>query len=474
LTKGSSLIKTVIVAFIFILLLISISSALEYDAKNVKMKQVTTVGENFDPEWSPDGSTIVYASTERGPNSCIWLVDADGGNRRMINQPESYYEYSKPTWSPDGSRIAFISSGFGGGYICVMNSDGGNVTKITPFISETNFNLTWNPDGSKITYDSRSQTTGQYCIWVMDSDGTNRIKLTTIDDAYNSIWSPDGSKIAYELSRVKQKEIWIMDPDGSNKMRLMPKKESPFEVFSDYSQPTWNPDGSKIAFVTTRFSEMNRYFDIVVLNLEDTSVTTLTDTRPRYHEPGRVVTEENQKKYEQGDEFNPKWSPDGSKILFGTGSHSGERIFLSETDLWVMNSDGSDKILLVAGSNLNPKWSPDGSKILFEQRKYRGSGDIFVLTLGEDIIFVPTPSPVTTVTPEPTAIPKPAPTPTTTPTPGTTPTATQTPMPTATPAITPTATPTPTPEEPGFELISALVGLLAVAYVVLKKDKKQR
>jgi len=61
-----------------------------------------------------------------------------------------------------------------------------------------------------------------------------------------------------------------------------------------------------------------------------------------------------------------------------------------------------------------------------------------------------------------------------TPTPTAAPTATVTPTPTIPPVVTtPTPTPTPTPtEEPGFEAVFAIAGLLAVAYLVLRKKRK--
>jgi len=62
-------------------------------------------------------------------------------------------------------------------------------------------------------------------------------------------------------------------------------------------------------------------------------------------------------------------------------------------------------------------------------------------------------------TPTPTIAPTPTPTPTL-----------PTPMPTPTP--TPTITPTPTPKEPGFEAVFAIAGLLAVAYLVLRRERK--
>jgi len=66
-----------------------------------------------------------------------------------------------------------------------------------------------------------------------------------------------------------------------------------------------------------------------------------------------------------------------------------------------------------------------------------------------------------------------APTPTATPAPTATPTATPVPTvpPTVAPTATPTAAPTPTPEEPGFEAVFAIAGLLAVAYLVLRIKK---
>jgi len=59
------------------------------------------------------------------------------------------------------------------------------------------------------------------------------------------------------------------------------------------------------------------------------------------------------------------------------------------------------------------------------------------------------------------------------PTPTATPTAAPTaaPKPTVPPTVAPTAAPTPTPEEPGFEAVFAIAGLLAIAYVVLRKKK---
>jgi TolB protein len=66
------------------------------------------------------------------------------------------------------------------------------------------------------------------------------------------------------------------------------------------------------------------------------------------------------------------WSPDGSKIAFG-----------SESDIWVMNADGSNKINLTnkPGVYWETEWSPDGSKIAFVSVGEEEKFDIWVMNV---------------------------------------------------------------------------------------------
>ena len=80
-------------------------------------------------------------------------------------------------------------------------------------------------------------------IYVMDIDGSNPLRLTS-DPAldYDPSWSPDGDRIAFVSNRNRgQEQIFVMDSDGQNVTGLTSQWT--------HQQPAWSPDGEKIAYV---------------------------------------------------------------------------------------------------------------------------------------------------------------------------------------------------------------------------------
>jgi TolB protein len=76
----------------------------------------------------------------------------------------------------------------------------------------------------------------------------------------------------------------------------------------------------------------------------------------------------------RGDDRNPVWSPDGSKIAFH-GSRDG-----GDHEIYVVNADGTGRVNVTnsPGSETIPVWSPDGSKIGFTSLR-DGNAEIYVI-----------------------------------------------------------------------------------------------
>ncbi|MEO1440421.1 MAG: hypothetical protein AAFV33_08445 [Chloroflexota bacterium] len=80
--------------------------------------------------------------------------------------------------------------------------------------------------------------------------------------------------------------------------------------------------------------------------------------------------------FNEGGDFDPDWSPDGTKIAF-----SSQQDIVS--DIIIMDSDGSNQINLTNnpdGGDLYPSWSPDGTKIAFS-RTEGDSSDIYIINV---------------------------------------------------------------------------------------------
>ena len=240
------------------------------------------------PEWSPDGTKISFTGTALSDiGSCcstnVYVMDADGANlRRLTNTPSSSEgEDTQATWAPGGNWLAFVSTRSEGPSdpdnptsnfsddreIYRMDADGTNEQQLTATPSvNTDEQPSISPDGTKIAFASNRhyrffgdrENPDQLDIYVMNADGTGEPERLTFDAAptsptlnlesrsQNPAWSPDGSRIAYESTRSGNSEIWVMNSDGTGE----PVNVSNHESWD--SDPAWSPDGTQITFMSRR------------------------------------------------------------------------------------------------------------------------------------------------------------------------------------------------------------------------------
>ena len=181
---------------------------------------------------------------------------------------------------------------------------------------------------------------GNYEIYTMDSDGNNPTRLT-FNEAPDAAptWSPKGQQIAFVSYRDDNKnggerntEIYVMDADGKNQRRL-----THHPGLDGY--PYWSPDGSQIAFESTRGAkEGERKLEIYVMNVDGSNVKQVTDV---------------------GFASRPRWSPNGEWILFEGGEIYAIRP--DGTGLWQVSNPRFDAGMFLGG------WSPNGKQVLYTE-----------------------------------------------------------------------------------------------------------
>jgi Tol biopolymer transport system component len=133
---------------------------------------------DFFPAWSPTADTIAFASNFNTVNwqSEIYATKADG-SEDWVQLTNTLGADTTPEWSPDGSKIVFVSARNGNDEIYVMNADGSGETRLTTD-PQSDLNPQWSPDGTRIAFTRYDSFSVSAEIWTMKPDGSDQVQVT--------------------------------------------------------------------------------------------------------------------------------------------------------------------------------------------------------------------------------------------------------------------------------------------------------
>jgi Tol biopolymer transport system component len=160
-----------------------------------------------DPVWSPDGSRIA-GDAGNGP---LYVIDADGTNQRRLTSPPSARYDTAPDWSPDGSSLVFAEyTGDGtSSSLRAINVDGSGEHQLTGGYSD--FGPSWSPDGAAIVFYRRASLSGAFQLYTIGAGGGSPTQLlSSYGDDMGPGWG--SSTVSPEASPPDAPRIQIYSP----------------------------------------------------------------------------------------------------------------------------------------------------------------------------------------------------------------------------------------------------------------------
>jgi TolB protein len=287
-------------------------------------------------------------------------------------------------FSPDGNKLIFQSnrSGYNCDKIWIMNTDGSDKHMVSPDHGAHTCSFFF-PDNQRIIFSSTSHLPGDcppkpnlpqvaghvwplypYDIFIGKSDGSNMERITD-NPGYDAepIISTDGKKVVFGSQRDGDFDIYLMDSDGLNVRRLTDR------VGYD-GGPWFSPDGNSIvwrAWYPETDEEKARWHDCMGNNYIVPVPLDLWVMDTDGSNKRKIL-------HNKATNFAPSWHPDGKRIIFSSNMDDWRddiQRFGHNFELYLIDADGSGLERLTYNTVFDgfPMFSPDGKKLAFASNR---------------------------------------------------------------------------------------------------------
>jgi serine/threonine protein kinase len=336
------------------------------------------VDDAMDGAWSPDGRQIVYvhldpASPGKIASSSLIIAGSDGTAPRALIRLEAS-GIQGPRWSPDNKKIAMVVTAVGAASFSLRLVDvasGAMETIVERQAASRPWIAQWTPDG-RLVYTSGGITAGSLAgtmgrIMSLDPRTKQSSLLYGSPDSLGALALVDGRRLVVETQVSRQN---VTEWTGTMSRSVSVGRAAD-------RQPVYSPDGQWIVFSSDRSGNL----DLWAVSTTSGELRQLTDDSsndwdPAFAPDGRLLWSSNrsgnfevwtaaadgsgarQLSHDGVDAENPAASPDGKWIVYGSTRPN-------QAGIWRMRADGSDATLLAPGLIGIPDISPDGQYVLY-------------------------------------------------------------------------------------------------------------